>query len=250
MTTYKIHPIVVGSKVIDKGYMTYQFNYGVEFHLPVYVWYLEGGDKKILVDTGLMSVLAAKDREEAIGGKIYTFEQGLAKWNLTPADIDIVIHTHLHNDHCENDIKCTNAVFYAHELELERIHNPRPLDFRYDESYIEDVESAGKIIVVKDEELEIADGIRVVHTPSHTLGSLTVLVNTTAGLAAITGFCLIDENFNPPAQVRGMGMDVIAPGIHVNADEAYEQVLRVKKMADIIIPLHEQRFASIDTISE
>jgi N-acyl homoserine lactone hydrolase len=250
MTTYKIHPIVNGSKVIDKGIMTYQLNYGTSFHIPVYIWYIEGGDKNILVDTGLMGVIATKDREDGIGGKIYKFEEGLAKWGLMPGDIDIVIHTHLHNDHCENDMKCANAMFYAHALELDRIHNPRPLDFRYEADFIEQVEKAGKIIAVNQDEMEIVDGIKVIHTPSHTAGSLTVLVNTEKGLAAITGFCVIDENFNPSPAARGMELEVIAPGVHVNADEAYDQVLRVKNLADIILPLHEPRFASVDTIPE
>jgi glyoxylase-like metal-dependent hydrolase (beta-lactamase superfamily II) len=248
MTTYKIHPIVVGSKVIDKGIMTYQHDYGTEFHIPVYVWYLEGGDKKIIVDTALMGVLQSKEREERIGGKIYTFEEGLAKWGLTPADIDIVIHTHLHNDHCENDIKCSNATFYIHEQEMDRVKNPRPLDFRYEYDFIEGVDVAGKIRVVTEDELEIVDGIRTLHTPSHTPGSLTVLVNTAKGLAAITGFCVIDENFNPPPAIRAMEMEVLAPGVHVNVDEAYDQVLRVRDLTDIILPLHEPSFSSVDTI--
>ncbi|HCG99254.1 MAG: MBL fold metallo-hydrolase [Candidatus Aquicultor primus] len=248
MAKYKIHPIVVGSKVIDKGIMTYQYNYGTEFHIPVYVWYLEGGDKKILVDTALMGILPSKEREERIGGKIYTFEEGLAKWGLKPEDIDIVIHTHLHNDHCENDIKCTNAKFYIHKLEMEQIHDPKPLDFRYELDFIEAIENAGKIVVVEGDEMEIVDGVRVLHTPSHTPGSLTVLVDTKEGLAAITGFCVINENFDPPPAVKAMEMEVLAPGVHVNVYEAYNQVIRVRDLADIILPLHEPSFSSVDTI--
>ncbi|MBS3909140.1 MAG: N-acyl homoserine lactonase family protein [Actinobacteria bacterium] len=248
MAKYKIHPIVVGSKVIDKGIMTYQHNYGTEFHIPVYVWYLEGGDKKVLVDTALMGVLPSKEREERIGGKIHTFEEGLAKWGLKPEEIDIVIHTHLHNDHCENDIKCANAKFYIHKLELERIHDPKPLDFRYELEFIEGIEAAGKIVVVDGDEMEIVEGVRVIHTPSHTPGSLTILVDTEEGLAAITGFCVINENFDPPPVIKAMEMEVLAPGVHVNAYDAYEQVIRVRDLADIILPLHEPSFSSVDTI--
>ena len=50
--TYRIHPIVMGTKVFDKGMMTYQHDYGTPYTIPIYCWYLEGGDKKILVDTG------------------------------------------------------------------------------------------------------------------------------------------------------------------------------------------------------
>jgi glyoxylase-like metal-dependent hydrolase (beta-lactamase superfamily II) len=245
--TYKIHPIVIGTKAFDKGMMTYQYGYGEPYTIPIYCWYLEGGDKKILVDTGEMAPLQSKERETAIGGKIYKFEEGLARWSLKPEEIDIVIHTHLHNDHCENDDKCINATFYVHEKELERIHNPHPLDFRYNEDFILDVEKNGQIKKLTGD-AEILPGIRVIHTPAHTEGGLTLIVDTAQGKAVITGFCVIMENFYPPAKIKAMDMEVIPPGTHVNVYEAYDIVLKVRDMADILIPLHEPEFVSRDTI--
>jgi glyoxylase-like metal-dependent hydrolase (beta-lactamase superfamily II) len=247
MEKYKIHPIVMGTKIFDKGMMTYQWDYGSTYTIPIYCWYIEGGDQKILVDTGEMSPIQSEEREQSIGGKIYTFEQGLSQWNLAPADIDIVIHTHLHNDHCENDYKCENARFYVHEKELLQIHNPHPLDFRYLEDYIEDVEENGQITQVTGN-MEIVPGIQVIHTPAHTEGGLTVLLDTAEGKAAITGFCVIMENFVPPKQILAMEMEVIPPGTSVNTYAAYDILRRVKEMADILIPLHEPRFASVGTI--
>jgi len=247
MIRYKIHPIVMGTKIFDKSMMTYQHGYGEKYTIPIYCWYVEGGDRNILVDTGEMNPIQSADRETAIGGKIYTFEAGLARWGLKPEDIDIVIHTHLHNDHCENDCKCLNAEFYVHEKELERIHNPHPLDFRYLEDYIEDVEENGQIKLVSGDQ-EIAPGIRVIHTPAHTEGGLTVMIETEKGTAAITGFCVIEENFHPPKEIKAMEMEVIPPGTHVNVYEAYDILMKVRKQADILIPLHEPRFASMETV--
>lgn len=247
MSIYKIHPIVMGTKVFDKSMMTYQHNNGIVYTIAVYCWYLEGGDKKIIVDTGEMSPIQSEDREKAIGGKIYTFEQGLERWGLKPEDIDIVIHTHLHNDHCENDYKCVNAEIFVHEKELEHIHNPHPLDYRYLEDYIEDVEERGQIRIMKGD-TDIVPGVRCVHTPVHTEGGMTVLVDIPSGKAAITGFCVINENFNPPIEIKAMEMDVIPPGTHVNVYESYDIMKRVRDMTDIIIPLHEPCFASVDTI--
>ncbi|MDD6181508.1 MAG: N-acyl homoserine lactonase family protein [Desulfovibrionaceae bacterium] len=245
MATYRIHPIVMGSKAFDKSMMTYQQNAGVPYVIPIYCWYLEGGDKKILVDTGEMNPIVSPDREQALGGHIHTFEEGLAQFGLKPEDIDIVLHTHLHSDHCENDAKCVNATFYVHAKELEHAHDPHPLDFRYLEDHILDVEENGQIRVITEEELEIVPGIRMIHTPAHTEGGMTVLVDTAAGRAAITGFCIIDENLNPPQKVRAMEMEVIPPGTcGVSPQEAYDIVLRVKGMADILLPLHEPRFAT------
>ena len=243
MTHYRIHPIVMGTKQFDKGMMTYQHDYGKPFTIPIYCWYLEGGERTIIVDTGEMNPVRSEDRERAIGGRIYTFEEGLAKHGLTPEKIDAIIHTHLHNDHCENDYKCTNAEIFVHPKELERIHDPHPLDFRYVPDYIEDVEENGQLRMVEADG-ELFDGIRVMHTPAHTEGGLTVLVETDGGTAAITGFCVINENFFPPKQIRAMEMDVIPPGTHVNAYEAYDILLNLKNMADILIPLHEPAFAT------
>ena len=249
MTQYKIHPIVVGTKVFDKSMMTYQHGMGERYTIPIYSWYIEGGDRKILVDTGEMNPIRSPEREQAIGGRIHTFEEGLAKWGLAPSDIDIVIHTHLHNDHCENDYKCENARFYVHEKELERIHDPHPLDYRYLEDYILEVEEAGQIEPVRGD-MEIVPGISVVHTPAHTDGGLTVMVETAGGTAAITGFCVIRENFEPPPQVRAMEMSVIPPGTHMNVQEAYDIMEEIREKADILLPLHEPAFAAVETIGE
>ncbi len=249
MNRFKIHPIVMGTKLFDQGMMTYQHAYGRPYTIPIYCWYLEGGDKKILVDTGEMSPIQSEEREKAIGGKIYTFEEGLALWDLRPTDIDIVIHTHLHNDHCENDYKCENAVIYVHEKELRRIHNPHALDFRYLEDFIEDVEANGQIQTVSGD-CQIVPGIQVIHTPAHTDGGLSVAIDTAAGKAVITGFCVIAENFDPPREIKAMEMAVIPPGTHVNTYEAYDILVRIKEMADILLPLHEPRFAAVKNIPQ
>jgi N-acyl homoserine lactone hydrolase len=89
----------------------------------------------------------------------------------------------------------------------------------------------------------------VMHTPAHTAGGLTVLIDTVQGKAALTGFCVIDENFNPPREIRAMEMEVIPPGTLVDAYAAYDILLKVKAAADLIIPLHEPRFAGLDTIA-
>jgi len=249
MALCTIRPIVMGTKVFDKGMMTYQHDYGTPYTIPIYAWHIEGAGPRILVDTGEMMPIQSPDREKNIGGKIYTFEEGLARHGLAPADIDIVIHTHLHNDHCENDEKCVNATIYAHPAELERAHDPHPLDFRYVEDYILEPESRGQFKLV-EKDTDIAPGVRMVHTPAHTEGGMSVFVETAGGLAVITGFCVITENFFPPRQILALDMEVIPPGTSVNPAQAYDIMLKVKEAADILLPLHEPRFASASAIPE
>lgn len=227
MRQYVIHPLVVGANETDQGIMTYLKGYGKRIYLPIYVFYLEGGPEKILVDTGLEQFMVPKGLEEEYGLKVQEFEDALATYGLKPEDIDIIIHTHLHNDHCENDYKCTNARVYVQKKEYEFFLDPHPLDHRYFPDLLDDVE-----VVQVDGDQEIVEGIQVLLTPGHTVGGQSVVVNTSQGKAVITGFCCNEQNF--PASGP-----VVPSGVHINAIDAYESAKRVKEMADIILPLHD-----------
>lgn len=253
MAAYVIHPILLGSKDFDKSMMTYQHDPGKPYTIPIYAWYLEGGDKKILVDTGEMHPLQGEERTKKLGAPVLTIDEGLARFGLTPEDFDIVIHTHLHRDHCENDYRFTNAEFIVHEKELEAIHNWHPMDYRYVEDYVEEIEESGQIRAISlapGEEMEVAPGVRVLATPIHTPGGLSVLVETAKGTAAITGYCVIEENFNPPKEVRALEMEVIPPGTVIDPYKAYDTMLSMKNGVQIILPVHEPRFATMDAIPE
>jgi hypothetical protein len=59
-----------------------------------------------------------------------------------------------------------------------------------------------------------------------------VVINTKAGKAVITGFCVNEHNFPATGPV-------VPPGVHLNLMDAYDSVRRVREMADILIPLHD-----------
>lgn len=224
---YVIHPLVVGANETDQGIMTYLRGYGRRIWIPIYVFYIAGGEQNILVDTGLEQFMVPPEVGEKYGLNILSFEDALATVDLKPEDVDIIIHTHLHNDHCENDYKCPNAKVYVQQAELDFFHDPHPIDHRY----YPDVLDGVNVITVEGDQ-EIVDGISVILTPGHTPGGQSVVVDTAQGKAIITGFCCNAENFPK----RG---PVVAPGVHLNTIEAWESARRMREMADILIPLHE-----------
>jgi glyoxylase-like metal-dependent hydrolase (beta-lactamase superfamily II) len=227
MQEYTIHPLPVGINETDQGIMTYLRDYGKRIYLPIYAFYLKGGDHNILVDTGVEQFIAPADAEETCGFKIMEFEEALASVDLTPQAIDIIIHTHLHNDHCENDYKCSNAQIYAQRIEYEFLLNPHPVDHRYYPDILD-----GLHVVQVEGDSRIADGVEVIFSPGHTVGGQSVAVNTAQGRAIITGFCCNDRNF--PAQGPA-----IAPGVHINLPDAYDSIQKIRKMADILVPIHD-----------
>ncbi len=227
MATYTIRPLAVGFNETDQGIMTYQRFYGKRIILPIYAFAILGGDKKILVDTGLEDFVVPPDLEERTGFPVMTFEEALETIGWTPEDVDIIIHTHLHNDHCENDALCTNAEVYVQKAELDFCNDPHPIDHRYYPDVLEDVN-----LKTIEGDATIVEGIQVLFTPGHTPGGQSVVVETAKGKAVITGLCCNAENFPP-------GGGVIAPGVHLDVIQAYESMKRVRDAADILIPIHD-----------
>jgi glyoxylase-like metal-dependent hydrolase (beta-lactamase superfamily II) len=227
MPDYTIYPLIVGANETDQGVMTYLKGYGRRIWIPIYVFYVEGGDKKILVDTGLDQFVVPPEVGEENGVEILEFEDALAKVDLSPEDVDIIIHTHLHNDHCENDYKCPNAKVYVQKTELDFFQEPHPIDHRYYPDLLDDVE-----VVTVDGEAQIVEGIRVVPSPGHTPGTQSVLVQSSQGRVGIAGFCCNQENFPEKGPA-------VAPGVHTDALAAYESIQQFRELADILLPLHD-----------
>ncbi len=236
MQEYTIYPLVVGINETDQGVMTYLKDYGKRILLPIYVFYIKGGDKNILVDTGMEQVVVSDEIRKKCGFEIFEFEDALASVGLSPEKIDAIIHTHLHNDHCENDYKCPDAEIYVQQKEFEFLQDPHPLDHRYYPDILDNLN-----VIQVDGDATLFDGIDVIFSPGHSVGGQSVSVNTAKGKAIITGFCCNDKNF--PA--RGAA---ITPGVHINAIEAYQSIQKIRDMADILIPLHDLSVGSMKQI--
>ncbi len=247
MNTYTIKPLMLSKRTSEKEPMTYLAYAGQPIVRPYVMWYIRAGDKHVLVDTAM----EAEDFKNYHPGfrnmpqePVQTFEESLAKVDCAPDDIDIIIQTHLHMDHIYNTPKCKNAVIYVQEEELGFALNPHPI---FEIMYPREIIKGLNFEVIKGDQT-ILPGIAVMLVPGHTPGCQAVVVETTEGKAVISGFCSIMENFNPPQDVRTKispfaSYPVIAPGIHTDAFQAYESVLRVKQIADIIIPMHDPDMA-------
>lgn len=233
MAKYVIHPIVCGINATDQGIMTYLRDYGKAIHIPIYVFLLEGDDgSRLLVDSGLEDFMIPEGLEEELGLKAEYLEEGLARLGVAPEDISAIVHTHLHNDHCENDGLFPEAKVYVQRAEWEFCQSPHRLDHRYDPEYL-----AGARMVLLDGEAEVAPGLKVIPTPGHTPGGQSVVVDTAeSGKVLLTGFCCNEKNF-PSAG------PAVCPGVHSDAYQAWDTVNRVKAMQeegeiDLIVPCH------------
>ena len=98
---YEIKPIFLGTIEGDKSGFTYMAFPGTPIVLDVVFFLIKGAPKTILFDTGSWAALMAK-YWPGKGVDYQTFEAALAKEELSPEDIDIIVHSHLHHDHVGN----------------------------------------------------------------------------------------------------------------------------------------------------
>ncbi len=224
---YEITPLLVGVRQVDQGIMTYQRMYGRRIWLPMWSFLIRGNGRAMLVDTGLDDFVAPPEFIAETGLDAQLMPDALAAAGLSPDDIDTVINTHLHDDHCGHNPLFTKAEFRVQQREIDFCHNPHPLDYRYDPDFIEGID-----VKPVDGDHEVAPGIELFLTPGHTVGSQTIRVNTARGKFIIPGFCCNKENF-PAAGPAA------CPGVHCDAYLAYDTAQRVKAMEGTVLPLHE-----------
>jgi N-acyl homoserine lactone hydrolase len=103
----------------------------------------------------------------------------MAEHDLSPADVKIVINSHLHFDHCGQNAVFKHAPFYIQRPELEGA--------RRDGSTAQWFDFADARFELLDGDAEIADGVRVVATPGHTVGHQCVVIDTGDGEAVMIG---------------------------------------------------------------
>ncbi|HEX2171591.1 MAG TPA: MBL fold metallo-hydrolase, partial [Dehalococcoidia bacterium] len=112
----------------------------------------------------------------------------LGKRGLSPADIHAVVLTHAHWDHMLNIDLFPNADVYIHPWEREYVKSPHPDDFATP-TYTGMILEQCKLVEIKEGQ-EIDDGVRVIETPGHTRGSITLVVQTANGPVNVCGDAL------------------------------------------------------------
>ena len=242
MINYTIYPIAVCQGPRDGSHFTYRANFGVTINTACYAWYLKGSKQKILVDTG---ATAAMFREKgASETDIISVEDGLKKLSVTPEEIDVVILTHMHCDHIELACLFKNATFIVQKKEMEYAKHPHPLDADlYVPRYWENI----KFDVI-DGDKKIEPGISVFLSPGHTPGGQSIEIKTAAGTVIIPGFCCVGDTFKQTTAMKHRGWEVTIPLIHLDAREAYDSILKVKKRADIILSLHGPEYIGVEKV--
>ena len=238
----KIYPINTGWVVLDHAvYLFFKGKPGVNVDIPNTCYYIDTGEHKIMVDTGLPGQEhSSKYHHDCDKRGCLEAPDALRALGVDPDEIDICIFTHLHWDHCSNMKAFRNARYICSEDELQWAYNPLPLYYRSYESPALGIEPAfnGCSFEVTQGEALIVPGVRVFPTPGHTPGHISVEVETKAGTFVITGDALLraaniepnlKEHFRYWVQAR-----------FVDMVKGWRSVEEIDKRADYILYYHDE----------
>ena len=179
---------------------------------------LNVGGQHVLVDTG-----PASRRTMLV--------KTLRGRGLSPEEIDLVVLTHMHWDHCSNADLFPNARVLVHPKEIDYANNPRRGDHNI-AYYYADMLSRLRVEPVSDGD-RIADGVSVMDTPGHTKGHVSVSVSMDGRDVLVSGDAMPDGG----TVRRGLPYNVFW-----DVDDAAESVEKMVASADVFYPGHDRPF--------
>lgn len=149
------------------------------------------GRHRIVVDSGLL-------------GEEETIDKALAELCIKSEEIDYVVNTHSHSDHCGN-----NHLF-----------------------------SRAKVLAAKDGDM-IASGVWVLATPGHSMDSISVVVETKTKALQMRTIVIAGDAL----PTLGNLQKNVPPAFHVDHDLAVASMQRIMALADYVIPGHDFPFS-------
>jgi glyoxylase-like metal-dependent hydrolase (beta-lactamase superfamily II) len=211
---------------------------------------IRGGGRTVLVETGIGSKL--EEKRQKIYGNHALLLRSFVTLQVSPEEIDIVINTHLHFDHCGwntyykdgvAEPTFPNAVYYAQRGEWEHAQEQHDRDAV---SYMTDnynpLIQSGQMKLLQGD-AEIVPGVRVQVFPGHTDHMQAVIVESRGKTACYVSDLIPTTAHLDPIWVMGYDLDPIT--CIDNRKKFYERAIPEKWLV-IFTHDHEHPFAYVE----
>jgi 4-pyridoxolactonase len=242
MSKTKVYLLDGGSLVVDGFHVFWNRGPGGEVRFPCYSVLIDHQDGLYLYDTGYdhAHVMRVLPFEKPLQTAEQTVPGALAKVGLKPSDINYVINSHYHFDHCGGNKYLTTACTVCHAAELEACNCPQPFErlgysdynFAPDLAKVRGVELPDEpeidIYTPKFETVtgdhELAKGLWLFETPGHTAGHYSMMVE------------LADRRpmlFTGDACYTAKSLEMMCiSGFHLDPTKSVQSLQRLKDLAE------------------
>jgi N-acyl homoserine lactone hydrolase len=245
----RIIPFHVGTLEWDQSECTLRRGIGKKVNAPFIAWYIEGLEKKVMIDTGPPNQERARRLHNGFKPIISPEQetpQRLRQIGLKPEDIEILVLTHLHWDHVGQADKFPNARIFVSREEFNYAMAPLPPTRGGYETLTSGIEPVFLPVIHQFEYLEMREeqiipGLNVFPTPGHTMGCISVEVTTGNGPYIVAGDAIYtyDHLRGDPAQ----NLPFLMPGIYMDLSAVWKSYESIYRRAgfdiDRVIPGHD-----------
>lgn len=224
---------------LHKPSLTYLRGWGETLDIPLIMFVIQGGEAPVIVDTGA-------DLDRAVKHHGIRMEQtpeerpeaALRALGVDPAEVGVVVNTHLHWDHSSNNHLFPNARIVVQQREVGYASNPVPWHRRQFE-HVPELAAAWRRaedrIDAIDGDAEVAPGVSVIALPGHTPGSQGVVVEAETRRYLLAGDCIdLYENWAGDAQAEH-----IPSGFFTDIVAYNDSLERIEKLGCEVIPSHD-----------
>jgi N-acyl homoserine lactone hydrolase len=225
-----IHPLNLGTITRPIANFCQGLEPGTLADLPIIGWYIEGSDRRILVDTGGGDPSQASPRCMPYRRETdQTVEGALGKIGVKCEEIDLVIITHLHWDHACGNFSLPKATFLVQQDELQYARSLPP-----DAPGVCPPAILAMDYSTVSGDAQVADGVRVILTPGHTYGLQGVLVRGAGREIFIAGD-------NLPLFRNLEGNPFVMSSVYVDLEKYQESLKKIAGLSAFILPTHDMR---------
>jgi len=213
----KLHLLCDGFFTLDKSFLVYMKYMGQPYDAALKPLLIIGDGHNILVDTGIGELPEKYRQFYTVKRKPeHNLKAQLAQHNLNPEDIDIVINTHLHFDHCGNNALFKNATIIVQDNEFKYAQQPE----RFQEAaYIKEFFDTRASYQLVEGESKITDNVSALPTPGHSIGHQSVVIKAREANYVYCG---------DAAPIRESLEKRNIPGVLYSSHEAFKSIDRLK----------------------
>ncbi len=249
MPDLRIRPLNLGVlHTLERSAFLLHRHPGETFDAPCIAWLIHGASSTILVDAGPCdpATAEAQYRRSLSRSPDQELPAALRRGGITPADVDLVILTHLHWDHSYNLEQMTKATILVQKEEVRYAMAPLPTDRRMYGLAFRGFRpgwfGAYDRFELVEGDREVLPGVAVFLLPGHTPGSQGVGVETREGTYLIAGDNVpLAENWAGDEHLRH-----IPSGLYVDLEAYFRSFDRMEQIARHVLPSHAFRVLEHD----
>ena len=229
--SWQVHAIRTGTITVDRAGLLYGEPPGRLIDIPVWAALLNGNGHRVLVDTGMTDPVRWSAYNPCRQKPGETLPAALAELGWRPSEIDVVINSHLHYNHCGNNPRLRQAQFFVPYNEWQHAHAPVPEQvWSYAAAWTGPDVTEGQYTLIGTDNYQVLPGVRVIQTLGHTPGHQSVLIDTAEGVLCVAGdaACLM-ENISRPTP----------PTVNTSLAQALASIRKICASAHRILMNHD-----------